>query len=343
MTATLAQATAPQLAPEAAPVSMAAALNRALADALEADDRVVVFGEDVGVLGGVFRITDGLAARFGESRVFDTPLAESGIIGTAIGMAMNGLRPVVEMQFDAFAYPAFEQITSHLAKLRNRTKGRVELPVVVRIPYGGGIGGVEHHSDSSEAYFTHTAGLRVLTPGTPADAYTLLRQAIGVPDPVIFLEPKRRYWSKHTAVLSTGDPPADAAVVRRAGRDVTLICYGGMVATALEAATEGAAEGWDIEVIDLRSLSPFDDVTVTASVRRTGRAIVVHEASGFCGYGAEVAARISEQCFHYLEAPVLRVTGYDIPYPPPLLEQHHLPGIGRILGAVRRLQWDDNA
>ena len=343
MTATLAPATARQLAAEAAPVSMAAALNRALADALEADDRVVVFGEDVGVLGGVFRITDGLATRFGESRVFDTPLAESGIIGTAIGMAMNGLRPVVEMQFDAFAYPAFEQITSHLAKLRNRTRGRVELPVVVRIPYGGGIGGVEHHSDSSEAYFTHTAGLRVVTPGTPADAYTLLRQAIDAPDPVIFLEPKRRYWSKQTCVLSADDPPADAAVVRRVGRDVTLICYGGMVATALEAATEGTAEGWDIEVIDLRSLSPFDDATVTASVRRTGRAIVVHEASRFCGYGAEVAARISEQCFHYLEAPVLRVTGYDIPYPPPLLEQHHLPSTERILGAVRRLQWDDNA
>ena len=303
----------------------------------------MVFGEDVGVLGGVFRITDGLATRFGESRVFDTPLAESGIIGTAIGMAMNGLRPVVEMQFDAFAYPAFEQITSHLAKLRNRTRGRVELPVVVRIPYGGGIGGVEHHSDSSEAYFTHTAGLRVVTPGTPADAYTLLRQAIDAPDPVIFLEPKRRYWSKQTCVLSADDPPADAAVVRHVGRDVTLICYGGMVATALEAATEGTAEGWDIEVIDLRSLSPFDDATVTASVRRTGRAIVVHEASRFCGYGAEVAARISEQCFHYLEAPVLRVTGYDIPYPPPLLEQHHLPSTERILGAVRRLQWDDNA
>ncbi len=330
-------------APGAAPVSMAAALNRALADALADDDRVVVFGEDVGTLGGVFRITDGLAARFGEDRVFDTPLAEAGIVGTAIGMAMNGLRPVVEMQFDAFAYPAFEQITSHLAKMRNRTRGRIELPVVVRIPYGGGIGGVEHHSDSSEAYFTHTAGLRVVTPGTPADAYMLLRQAIDHPDPVIFLEPKRRYWSRETSALSTDGPPADTAVVRRPGRDVTLVSYGGTVATALEAAAAGADAGWDIEVIDLRSLSPFDDATVTASVRRTGRVVVVHEACGFCGYGAEAAARISEQCFHYLEAPVLRVTGFDIPYPPPLLEEHHLPTTKRILRAVQRLQWNDNA
>src|SRR5579862_1284687 len=190
------------VAPAPEPVSMAAALNAALADALSCDPRVVVFGEDVGTLGGVFRVTDGLAARFGEDRVFDTPLAEAGIIGTAIGMAMNGLVPVVEMQFDAFAYPAFEQITSHLAKLRNRTRGQLALPVVVRIPYGGGIGGVEHHSDASEAYYVHTPGLRVVTPGTPADAYRLLRHAIACPDPVLFLEPKRRYWSRETAVLS---------------------------------------------------------------------------------------------------------------------------------------------
>src|ERR1700726_2560468 len=185
-------------APAAKPVTMAAALNQALADSLAADERVVVFGEDVGTLGGVFRVTDGLAARFGEHRVFDTPLAEAGIIGTAIGMAMNGLVPVVEMQFDAFAYPAFEQVTSHLAKLRNRTRGRIALPIVVRIPYGGGIGGVEHHSDSSEVYYTHTAGLRVVTPATPGDAYALLRRAIECPDPVIFLEPKRRYWARET-------------------------------------------------------------------------------------------------------------------------------------------------
>jgi 2-oxoisovalerate dehydrogenase E1 component beta subunit len=324
-------------------ITMAAALNQALADGLAADERVVVFGEDVGPLGGVFRITDGLAARFGEDRVFDTPLAEAGIVGTAIGMAMNGLVPVVEMQFDAFAYPAFEQVTSHLAKLRNRTRGKLGLPVVIRIPFGGGIGGVEHHSDSSEAYYTHTPGLRVVTPGTPADAYRLLRQAIGCPDPVVFLEPKRRYWSRETAPLTTDGPPIDRAIVRRPGRDVTLIAYGGMVATALEAAEAAVEEDWDVEVIDLRSLSPFDDETLTESVSRTGRAIVVHEAAGFAGYGAEVAARLTEQCFHYLEAPILRVTGFDIPYPPPHLERYHLPSTDRILDAIARLQWEDGS
>jgi 2-oxoisovalerate dehydrogenase E1 component beta subunit len=327
----------------ASAVTMAAALNRALADAMREDETVLVFGEDVGALGGVFRVTDGLAAAFGEARVFDTPLTEAGIVGTAIGMAMNGLRPVVEMQFDAFAYPAFEQVVSHLAKLRNRTRGRVSLPIVIRIPYGGGIGGVEHHSDSSEVYYTHTAGLRVVTPATPGDAYALLRQAIDCPDPVIFLEPKRRYWSKETTVLDHTASAIDRAVVRRPGSDVTLISYGGTLGTCLEAAEAAAEEGRSVEVIDLRSLSPFDDATVSASVRRTGRAVVVHEASGFCGYGAEVAARLSEQCFHYLEAPVLRVTGLDIPYPPPHLEQHHLPSVDRILDALDRLQWQDTS
>ncbi|SDM63090.1 alpha-ketoacid dehydrogenase subunit beta [Allokutzneria albata] len=322
-------------------LSLSGALNRALADALEADERVLVFGEDVGPLGGVFRVTDGLAARFGEHRVFDTPLAESGIVGTAIGMAMNGMRPVVEMQFDAFAYPAFEQITSHLAKIHNRTRGRVELPVVIRVPYGGGIGGVEHHCDSSEAYYTHTPGLRVVSPGTPGDAYQLLRDAIDSPDPVIFLEPKRRYWSKGPVAFDRSGPAMDRALVRRQGKDVTLIAYGPMVATALETASAAAEEGWDVEVIDLRSLSPFDDETVTESVRRTGRAVVVHEASGFSGYGAEVVARVTERCFHHLHAPILRVTGFDIPYPPPKLEEHHLPGVDRILDAIARLQWDD--
>jgi pyruvate dehydrogenase E1 component beta subunit len=255
-------------------------------------------------------------------------------------MAMNGLRPVVEMQFDAFAYPAFEQITSHLAKLRNRTRGQLALPVVIRIPYGGGIGGVEHHCDSSEVYYTHTPGLRVVTPATPGDAYALLRQAIDCPDPVIFLEPKRRYWSKEPVPPGHAGPGLDRAVVRRPGTDVTLISYGGALGTALAAAEAAAAEGRSIEVIDLRSLAPFDDETVAASVRRTGRAVVVHEASRFCGYGAEVAARLTEQCFHYLDAPVLRVTGFDIPYPPPHLEEHHLPSVDRILDAVDRLQWE---
>jgi pyruvate dehydrogenase E1 component beta subunit len=267
-------------------------------------------------------------------------LAEAGIVGTAIGMAMNGLRPVVEMQFDAFAYPAFEQITSHLAKVRNRTKGRVAVPIVVRIPYGGGIGGVEHHSDSSEVYYTHTAGLRVVTPATPADAYSLLRQAIDSPDPVIFLEPKRRYWAKDDATLDHTVGHLDRAAVRRSGSDVTLISYGGTVATALDAALACGEEGRSVEVIDLRSLSPFDDDTVCASVRRTGRAVVIHEAGRFCGYGAEVAARVTEQCFHHLEAPILRVTGFDVPYPPPGLEEHHLPSVERILDAVDQLQWE---
>jgi 2-oxoisovalerate dehydrogenase E1 component beta subunit len=327
----------------AAPVTMAGALNAALADSLSADERVLVFGEDVGTLGGVFRVTDGLAARFGERRVFDTPLAESGIMGTAIGMAMNGLVPVVEMQFDAFAYPAFEQVTSHLAKLHNRTRGRVTLPIVVRIPFGGGIGGVEHHSDSSEAYYIHTAGLRVVTPGTPSDAYRLLRESIDCPDPVVFLEPKRRYWSRETAGLTTDGPDIDQAVIRRPGTDVTLITYGGTVQTGLEAADAAVAEGWDVEVIDLRSLSPFDDATVVQSVCSTGRAVVVHEAPGFGGYGAEVAARLTEQCFHFLEAPILRITGFDVPYPPPHLEHLHLPDADRILDGIARLQWDDNA
>ena len=332
---------APAAPPKAAaPVTMAAALNQALADALAADDRVVVFGEDVGTLGGVFRVTDGLAARFGDQRVFDTPLAEAGIAGTAIGMAMAGLVPVIEMQFDAFAYPAFEQVTSHLAKLRNRTRGKLALPVVIRVPYGGGIGGVEHHSDSSEAYYTHTPGLRVVAPGTPGDAYRLLRQAITCPDPVIFLEPKRRYWSRETTGLALSGPPIDRAMLRRPGKDVTLIAYGAMVATALEAAEAATEEGWDVEVIDLRSLSPVDDQTLTESVRRTGRAVVVHEAAGFAGYGAEIAARLTEQCFFHLEAPVLRVTGLDIPYPPPHLEQYHLPSTDRILDAIARLAWE---
>jgi len=321
-------------------LTMAGALNRALADELRADDRVLVYGEDVGALGGVFRVTDGLAAEFGERRVFDSPLAESGIVGTAIGMAMHGLRPVVEMQFDAFSYPAFEQITSHLAKLHNRTRGRITLPVVIRIPYGGGIGGVEHHCDSSEAYWVHTPGLKVVSPGTASDAYWLLRQAIASDDPVIFLEPKRRYWAKEHIAQS---PAVEfhQALVRRTGSDVTLIGYGSMVPTLLETAEAAAQDGISAEVIDLRSLSPFDDRTVVASVRRTGRAVVVHEASGFAGYGAEVVARLTEQCFHQLHAPIGRVTGFDIPYPPPMLEQHHLPSVDRILDAVDRLQFDD--
>jgi len=317
-------------------VTLAQALNRALHDAMDDDDRVVVFGEDVGLLGGVFRITDKLQERFGERRCFDTPLAESGIVGTAIGMALYGYKPVVEMQFDGFTYPAFEQIVSHLAKMRNRSRGTVELPVVIRIPYGGGIGAVEHHSESPEAYFAHTAGLKVVSPGTPADAYSLLREAISSPDPVVFFEPKRRYWLKEDVELPVTREPFGTAVVRRAGTTATLLAYGPMVKTCLEAAEAATAEGWDLEVVDLRSLVPFDERGVLESVKRTGRAIVVHEAAVFGGFGAEVAARITEKAFYFLEAPVLRVGGFDIPYPSAKLEEFFLPDVDRILDAVER-------
>ncbi|GGR24178.1 alpha-ketoacid dehydrogenase subunit beta [Streptomyces roseolus] len=320
--------------------TLAKALNLALHDALAADDRVHLLGEDIGTLGGVFRVTDGLAAAFGDDRVTDTPLAEAGILGTAVGMAMYGLRPVVEMQFDAFAYPAFEQLAGHVAKMRNRTRGALPMPLTVRVPYGGGIGGVEHHSDASEAYYAHTPGLHVVTPATPADAYGLLRAAIASDDPVVFLEPKRLYWAKDLLDPARPVPPIGTAAVRRPGTSATLVTYGPSVPVCLAAAEAARAEGWDLEVVDLRSLVPFDDETVCASVRRTGRAVVVHEAQGFAGFGAEVAARVTERCFHHLHAPVLRVTGLDIPYPPPLLEQHHLPDPDRILDAVARLQWD---
>ncbi|MCZ2402316.1 alpha-ketoacid dehydrogenase subunit beta [Paenarthrobacter sp. Z7-10] len=338
-------------------LTFAKALTYAMEDALAADASVVVFGEDVGTLGGVFRITDGLTKRFGEERCFDTPLAESGIMGMAVGMAMNGMRPVVEMQFDAFAYPAFEQVVSHVAKMPNRTKGRVKLPLVIRIPYAGGIGGVEHHCDSSEAYYVHTPGLTVLAPATVADAYTMLRDAIACPDPVVFLEPKKLYFSKEQVDLDAlraryaskaagGGPqqPASSigkAVIARAGTDATLIAYGPSVPTALAAAEAAALEGRSLQVIDVRSLVPFDDETVCAAVRGTGRAVVIAEAPGFASVAAEIVARVQERCFHSLAAPVRRVTGFDIPYPAPKLEHHYLPGVDRILDVVDELQWED--
>ncbi|NLT25513.1 MAG: alpha-ketoacid dehydrogenase subunit beta [Microbacteriaceae bacterium] len=321
-------------------LTMAAALNAALRDALDADDSVVVYGEDVGPLGGVFRVTDGLAADYGDTRVWDSPLAESGIVGTAIGMAMAGMRPVVEMQFDAFSYPAFEQVVSHVAKMRNRTRGAVELPMVIRIPCAGAIGGVEHHSDSSESYWASTPGLTVVMPSNPADAYTMLRQAIDSPDPIVFMEPKSRYWMRGEVERSLESAPAfDRARVVRPGDDVTLIGYGPTVRTALDAAERGADEGLSIEVIDLRTLSPFDDETVSESVRRTSRAAVIHEAAQFGGYGAEVVARVTERNFHWLDAPVLRVTGFDIPYPSPKLEEFHLPTAERVLAALDTWEW----
>jgi pyruvate dehydrogenase E1 component beta subunit len=321
---------------------MAQALNQALRDAMHADDTVVMFGEDVGALGGVFRITDGLTAEFGENRCFDTPLAEAGIVGMAVGMAMNGMRPVVEMQFDAFGYPAFEQVVSHVAKMRNRTRGRVQLPMVIRIPYGGGIGGVEHHSDSSESYFAHTPGLTVVTPATVADAYTLLRKAIEFPDPVVFMEPKKLYWAKEEVDLTEEQPGIGQAVVRREGADATLIAYGPALPVALEAAEVAAAEGRQLGVVDLRSVVPFDEDTVCAAVRRTGRAVVVAEASGFASVSSEIVARVTEKCVHWLAAPVRRVTAFDIPFPPPKLEKYQLPSVDRILDAVDDLQWEDS-
>ena len=337
------------------PVTMAKALNTALADAMQADSSVLVFGEDVGMLGGVFRITDGLTATFGEQRCFDTPLAESGIVGMAVGMAINGMRPVIEMQFDAFAYPAFEQIVSHVAKMHNRTKGAVKLPMVIRIPYGGGIGGVEHHCDSSESYYAHTAGLKVYTPATVADGYRMLREAIDSDDPVVFMEPKKMYWTKDAVDLgelrrlherpaegtTAGRTSEGRAAVARPGTDATLIAYGPSVPTALAAAEAAALEGRSLEVIDVRTIVPFDDETVCESVRKTGRAVVIAEAHGFASVSSEIVARVQERCFHYLAAPIRRVTGFDVPYPAPKLEKYYLPGVDRILDAVDDLQWEN--
>jgi 2-oxoisovalerate dehydrogenase E1 component beta subunit len=320
-------------------ITLAKGITMGLRKAMEDDPKVLVMGEDVGKLGGVFRVTDGLQKDFGEDRVIDTPLAESGIIGTAIGLALRGYRPVCEIQFDGFVYPAFDQIVSQLAKMRARALGKVSLPVVVRIPVGGGIGAVEHHSESNEAYFAHTAGLRVVACSNPVDAYLMVQQAIATDDPVILYEPKRRYWEKAELDESlTLDQalPLHSARVAREGTDITVATYGPMVKTAMEAATAAAEEGTSIEVVDLRSLSPLDMDTVRGSVERTGRLVVVHEAPVFLGMGAEVAARVSEQCFYSLEAPVMRVGGFDTPYPPSRVEEDYLPDLDRILDAVDR-------
>ena len=315
-------------------VTLSRALNEGLRKAMEDDPKVVIMGEDVGKLGGVFRVTDGLQKDFGEDRVIDTPLAESGIIGTAIGLAMRGFRPVCEIQFDGFVFPAFDQITSQLAKLRYRSGGHVPMPVTIRIPCGGGIGAVEHHSESPETYFCHTPGLKVVSCSNPVDAYFMIQQSIASDDPVIFFEPKRRYWDKAELDADADPAPLHSARVLRSGTDVTLLAYGPTVKTALDAA---AAEGVpDIEVIDLRTLSPLDMDTVLASVRRTGRCVVVHEAPGNLGLGAEIAARVTEDAFYSLEAPVLRVTGFDTPYAPARLEEHYLPDLDRVLDAVDR-------
>ncbi|MFP5335881.1 MAG: alpha-ketoacid dehydrogenase subunit beta [Actinomycetes bacterium] len=320
-------------------MTIAKAVNAGLRRAMEDDHKVLVMGEDVGKLGGVFRVTDGLQKDFGEDRVIDTPLAESGIIGTAIGLALRGYRPVAEIQFDGFIYPAYDQIVSQLAKMGYRSEGSVRLPVVVRVPYGGGIGAVEHHSESPEAYFAHTAGLRVVTCSNPADAYWMIQEAIACDDPVMFFEPKRRYWDKgevDTDAATGAVLPMHGARIVRPGRHVTVAAYGPMVKTALQAADAAAEEGKDVEVVDLRSLSPIDFDTLQHSVERTGRLVTVHEASVFLGVGAEVAARITERCFYSLEAPVLRVGGFHIPYPASRVEEDYLPDLDRVLDAVDR-------
>lgn len=318
---------------------MVKAINAGLRRSLAGDDRVVLMGEDIGTLGGVFRVTDGLQTDFGPRRVMDSPLAESGILGTAVGMAYRGLRPVVEIQFDGFIYPAFDQIVSQVARMHYRTAGAVRMPITIRVPFAGGIGAAEHHSDSPEAYFAHTAGLRVVSPSTPQDAYTLIQQAIASDDPVLFFEPKRRYHAKgdvdEDAPLQDARPMGTARVVAP-GSDVTLVTYGGLVQLATDASLAAADEGVSVEVIDLRSLSPLDLDTVAASVRKTGRLVVTHEAALSGGLGAEISASITERCFYHLEHAPVRITGHDIPYPPAKLEAAHLPDLDRILDGIDR-------
>ncbi|GAA4611125.1 alpha-ketoacid dehydrogenase subunit beta [Saccharopolyspora hordei] len=317
-------------------VTMAKALNLGLRAALERDPKVLVMGEDVGKLGGVFRITDGLQKDFGEHRVLDTPLAESGIIGTAVGLAIRGFRPVCEIQFDGFIFPGFDQIVSQLAKLRFRSQGTVKVPVVVRVPFGGGIGAVEHHSESPESLFAHVGGLKVVSCSNPVDAYWMLQQAIECDDPVLFFEPKRRYYEKAELDPTTTPAPLFRSRVVRPGSAVTVAAYGPMVRTCLDAATAAAEDGTELEVVDLRTLSPLDLGPVFESVRRTGRLVLVSEAPAESSITSEIATRVQQECFYSLEAPVLRVTGFDTPYPPSKLEEGYLPDLDRVLDAVDR-------
>jgi len=318
-------------------LTLGKALNEGLRKALENDPKVLIMGEDVGRLGGVFRVTDGLQKDFGEDRVIDTPLAESGIVGTAVGLSIRGFRPVCEIQFDGFVFPAFDQIVSQVAKMHYRSAGNVKMPITIRIPFGGGIGAVEHHSESPESYFCHTPGLKVVACSNPVDAYWMIQQAIESDDPIVFFEPKRRYWDKAEVDPSAGAPRSlwNAEVVRP-GSEVTLLTYGPSVKTCLEAAAAAETEGRDIEVVDLRSLSPIDWETVIASVRKTQHAIVVSEAPVYASLAAEVAARVSEKCFYELESPVLRVCGFSTPYPTSRIEEDYLPDLDRILDAVDR-------
>jgi 2-oxoisovalerate dehydrogenase E1 component beta subunit len=317
-------------------ISMAKALNSGLRKALADDPKVLLMGEDIGPLGGVFRVTEGLQAEFGDKRVLDTPLAESGIVGTAIGLAMRGYRPVCEIQFDGFIFPGFDQITSQLAKLTSRHEGSLSMPVVIRVPYGGHIGAVEHHQESPEAYFAHTPGLRVVSPSTPHDAYWMIQEAIASNDPVMFFEPKSRYWPRGDVDDAASGIPLHASRVVREGTELTLVGHGAMLAMMLQAAEIAQEEGTSIEVIDLRSISPIDYDPILTSVQKTGRLIVAQEAPGFVSVASEIAATVTERAFYSLEAPVLRVTGYDTPFPPAKLETIYLPDADRILEAVDR-------
>jgi pyruvate dehydrogenase E1 component beta subunit len=317
-------------------LSMAKSINLGLQRAMRENDKVLLMGEDIGTLGGVFRVTEGLKNEFGENRVLDTPLAESGIVGTAIGLAMRGFRPVCEIQFDGFVYPAFDQIVSQLAKQTSRHQGNQSFPIVIRIPYGGHIGAVEHHQESPEAYFVHTAGLRVLSPATPNDGYHMIQQAIQSNDPVIFLEPKARYWPKGDVDIDGTPTPAHQSRVVRTGTDATVVGHGAMVSMLLDAAEVAKGEGISLEVIDVRSLSPIDYDPIVASVEKTGRLVVAQEAPGNASVGSEIAATVAERAFYFLQSPVLRVSGFDVPFPPANLEGTYLPDVDRILDAVDR-------
>jgi pyruvate dehydrogenase E1 component beta subunit len=323
-------------APAIQSLAMGKAINAGLRRAMTESDRVLLMGEDIGTLGGVFRVTEGLQAEFGKKRVMDTPLAESGIVGTAIGLAMAGFRPVVEIQFDGFVFPAFNQITTQLAKLTNRHQGTLSLPVVIRIPYGGGVGAIEHHQESPEALFAHTAGLRLVSPATPDDAYWMIQEAIQSNDPVLFFEPKSRYWQKGEVDTASHSIPLHSSRVVRVGSEVTLVGHGAMVTTLLQAAALAEEEGTSVEVIDLRSLSPLDYGPILESVQKTGRLVVASEAPGFVSISSEIAATVTERAFYSLEAPVLRVTGFDTPFPPAHLERAYLPDADRVLEAVDR-------
>ncbi len=321
-----------------AKLNLVEAINLALREEMERDNRIIILGEDVGKEGGVFRVTDGLQAKFGEERVVDTPLAETGIVGTAMGMALYGLRPIAEIQFDGFLYPCLDQITNHIGRIRNRSRGRFTCPLVIRVPYGGGIHAPEHHSESPEAILAHTPGIKVVIPSTPSEAKGLLLSSIRDPDPVLFLEPKRIYRAIREDVPE-GDytiPLGKARLVQE-GRDVTVVSWGAMVREVLSAAEALRSEKIDLEIIDLRTISPMDGDAIVASVKKTGRAVVVHEAPRTCGLGAEIIALINEKAFLSLQAPIERVTGFDIPVPLLKAEHYYLPNAKRIAMAIKKV------